>query len=548
MPDQRSRSLKILSLSAQAIVSGLVAIVIFADIGLGAPSPDSTVLLFCAALLGTLGLVYYGTVHQLLGRSKLALSTAILTVITSFNVILVVISTGGLDSPFYGLWLLAIVVTGIFGRWQTIGVVVATLLYYAYSLLGQGFKTPYIRDHIVVLGITFVAAGLAEWVHSRNRKASAASSKLESLSGQLSTEQLKADAIMASIGEGVMIIDATGKIQLFNKAAQELTGWDESSAQNIDYNLVLQLKSKEDQPLAAGTDPFAESIKTAKTVVKDNIFMTTRAGRKIQLSLTVSPMSDDNQQPTAPSRYFEIFPKRRKSNARKRSSSAPPHTRCAPRSGHRGLPVAGHEPQCCHRGRARQKYLGKAHEAIGHLGELFRDLLSVTKAEEGQLADKLEAVNLAKLLQTAIDDMQFAAQKKNLTLVYQIGSQSGKAIAPLYFVAASPERLREVVMNLIDNGIKFTSQGGIKVTLEGDDKECTVSISDTGLGIAQEDIPHLFQKFTVSTAPTRAPSAVPVWVLPLPPRHRALQRTHLDRVQDRAGEFVQVSAPAPNPG
>jgi signal transduction histidine kinase len=142
-----------------------------------------------------------------------------------------------------------------------------------------------------------------------------------------------------------------------------------------------------------------------------------------------------------------------------------------------------------------QKYLGKAHEAIGHLGELFRDLLSVTKAEENQLADTVEAVNLAKLLQTTIDDMQLLAQKKNLTLVYQIGDQAGKAISPLYYVAASPERLREVVMNLIDNGIKFTTQGGIKVTLEGNDKECTVSVSDTGLGIAQEDIPHLFQKF-----------------------------------------------------
>jgi hypothetical protein len=87
------------------------------------------------------------------------------------------------------------------------------------------------------------------------------------------------------------------------------------------------------------------------------------------------------------------------------------------------------------------------------------------------------------------------AQKKKITLVYQIGGQGGKAIAPLFYVKANSERLREVMMNLIDNAIKFTNEGGVKVTLEGNDKEVTVAISDTGLGIAQEDIPHLFQKF-----------------------------------------------------
>ena len=142
-----------------------------------------------------------------------------------------------------------------------------------------------------------------------------------------------------------------------------------------------------------------------------------------------------------------------------------------------------------------KKYLEKSHETIQHLGQLFKDLLSVTKAEEGVVGGKIEAVNLGKLLQATVDDMQFAAAKKKLTLVFQIGGASGKAIAPLYYVASNAERLREVVENLIDNAIKFSTEGGIKVTLEGNDKEVTVGVSDTGMGIPAEDIPHLFQKF-----------------------------------------------------
>jgi signal transduction histidine kinase len=104
---------------------------------------------------------------------------------------------------------------------------------------------------------------------------------------------------------------------------------------------------------------------------------------------------------------------------------------------------------------------------------------------------------VSELLQGAVDDMMFSAQKKNLTIVYQIsnGGGGGKTIAPIYYVAANPERLRECVMNLIDNAIKFTPEGGITVTLSGDDKQIEVGVSDTGVGIAAEDLDHLFQKF-----------------------------------------------------
>jgi PAS domain S-box-containing protein len=504
MNEQRTRSLKILA-AAQAAIGALVAVVMFARFGLKLTDPSLITTSYAAGVMGTLGLVYYGTIHLVLGRKRLAFSTLVLTVITALNVILVIAATGGLDSPYYSLWLLAIVVAGIFGRAETIIVLVMTLAYYVYAMLSRGFNTPYLRDHLVQLVITLAAAALAEWVHSRNRKATDADTKLQSLSGELSAEQLKADAIISSIGEGVMVIDATRRIKLFNKAAQELTGWDESSAENIDCNLVLQLKSKEDKPLDELTDPFAQSWKSGQTVNKDELFMTTRAGRKIQLSLSVSPMLNAQNQPNGAIALFRDISKEKEVERQKEEFiSTASHEMRTPVAAIEGYMSLAMNPNVATIDERAKKYLDKAHEAIAHLGDLFRDLLSVTKAEEGSLESQLEPVNMAELLQGTTDDMRLLAQNKNLTLVYQIGGQSGKAIAPLYYVAANPERLREVVMNLIDNGIKFTGQGGLRVTLEGNDKEVTVGITDTGLGIAQEDIPHLFQKFyRVDSSDTR---------------------------------------------
>jgi PAS domain S-box-containing protein len=495
MLDQQTRSLKILA-RIQAIASGLIAVTVFAIYGMKPGLLTDTSISLAAAILGTVGVIYFLTFHQVLAKAHAAFSTLVLTIISAANVILIIASTGGLDSPFYSLWLLAIVMAGIFGTAEALGVLGLTIGYYVYALLAEGLHAPYIKDHLIQLGITLVAGALAEWVHGRNRRANVAGSKLDALSGQLSTEQLKAEAVMSSIGEGVMVIDGSRRIQFFNKAAQDLTGWDESSAQNIDYNLVLQLKTADDQPLTNGNDPFGESWTKHSTVVRDNLVMTTRSDRKVQLSLSVSPILDADKKPNGAIALFRDISKEKEVERQKDEFvSTASHEMRTPVAAIEGYISLAMNPNVATIDDRAKKYLDKAHETIGHLGELFRDLLSVTKAEEGKLNAKIEPINLAKLMQSVTEDMQFVAAKKNLALVYQIGPQSGKAIAPLFYIAGNPERLREVVMNLIDNGIKFTMNGGIKVTIEGNDKDVTISISDSGVGIATEDMPHLFQKF-----------------------------------------------------
>lgn len=495
MPDQRVRSLTSLAL-LQAILGAMVAVVVFALNGTAPTLIGNTSLAIAAAIIGAATAVFFATLHQVLKHKHLALSALIMSVLSVINAILVITSTGGLDSPYYSIWILIIVGAGIFGATETIVILGITVAYYVTAMVIQGFHGPYMQDHLVQFAITVAAAGLAEWVHSRNRNANMASTRLETLTGQLTTEQLKADAIMSSIGEGVMVIDGMRRIKLFNKAAQDLTGWDESSAQGIDFNLVLQLKTADDQPIVELNDPFAEAWKKQTEVVKDTLAMTTRSGRKIQVNLSISPIFDANKQPSGAIALFrDISEAKQVERQKEEFVSTASHEMRTPVAAIEGyISLAMNENVASIDDRAR-KYLEKAHDTIQHLGELFRDLLSVTKAEEGQLGGRIDAIDIGKLAQSAVDDMQFTIKKKNLTLVYQIGDQGGKAIAPLFYVAANHERLREVIMNLIDNAGKFTTEGGIKVVLEGDDKEVTVSVSDSGVGIAQEDIGHLFQKF-----------------------------------------------------
>src|SRR5664280_1611817 len=100
MPDQQSRSYRILA-AVQGAVGALTAMVIFALYGLRPNLLGDARVSLMAAILGVLGTVYFLTIHQALNRTRLAFSTLVLTIITAMNFILVISSTGGLDSPYY---------------------------------------------------------------------------------------------------------------------------------------------------------------------------------------------------------------------------------------------------------------------------------------------------------------------------------------------------------------------------------------------------------------------------------------------------------------
>jgi PAS domain S-box-containing protein len=494
--DQQQRSYVILA-RVEAAIGVIVGFGVFIAYGLKPQQLLNPSASFATAVLGAAAAIYYLTLHQVIGRKKLALSALIMSIITALNIILIIMNTGGLDSPYYALWLLAIVAAGLFSGMATIVVLSVTGVFYLVNLAVNGFGAHYAHDHLVQLALTVIAGGLAEWVHSRNRHAGAQSVKAAALAGQLTEESLKAQVLMSSIGEGVLVVDTQRRIQLFNKAAQTTTGWDEKSAQGIDYNLVLKLKGPDDAELTAETDPIVKACTQRTTVATRDISLTTQGGRKLAINLSVSPIYDDKKTVTGAIALFrDISDEKAVERQKDEFVSTASHEMRTPVAAIEGYISLALNPNVAMIDDRAKNYLNKAHEAVQHLGELFRDLLNVTKAEEGKLQGRSEAVNLTDLVKSAIEDMQFTSQKKGLSLVFQSNSSGdAKSIAPLYYVKANPERLREVVMNLVDNAVKFTAKGGITVTLTGNDKEATVAVADTGLGISHEDATHLFQKF-----------------------------------------------------
>ncbi len=144
-----------------------------------------------------------------------------------------------------------------------------------------------------------------------------------------------------------------------------------------------------------------------------------------------------------------------------------------------------------------RSYLTKADQATKQLGKLFQDLLTVSQSDDGRLSIKPQVINITDYLKQVVEEQQVAAQQKSLQMIFDEAKPTVDeiSITPLLYVHVDPERLHEVILNLLENAIKYTDKGMITVGVSLNEKSVIIRVSDTGIGIAAEDVPHLFQKF-----------------------------------------------------
>jgi signal transduction histidine kinase/CheY-like chemotaxis protein len=121
--------------------------------------------------------------------------------------------------------------------------------------------------------------------------------------------------------------------------------------------------------------------------------------------------------------------------------------------------------------------------------QLIDDILDVSRVIRGKLRLNVRPVELATVIETAVDSVRPAAEAKGIRLQVVLDRRAGP-------VSGDPDRLQQVVWNLLSNAIKFTPKDGrVQVLLARADSQLEVTISDSGQGIAQEFLPYVFDRF-----------------------------------------------------
>ena len=317
----------------------------------------------------------------------------------------------------------------------------------------------------------------------------------------LEDQRLSSSFVLSAIENGVVMVRADRIIHLFNPAASKITGWPAEEAVGLDIQSVMPLTNQDGQPIPTDFNPFIKALNTKSGIKDSNLWLNTRSGKKIPISLVISPILEtgDESVNSVVGVFADTIKEKEEEAKRSEFISTASHEMRTPIAAIEGYLALALNEKVARVDPNAKKYLEKASTATKHLGALFADLLTSSKAEDGRLANYPVVVEAGEIVEQVAEAARFNAKSKGLAMRYIVsGDQEkskGQVMRPLYYAYVDPNRLREVLQNIIDNAIKYTSEGSVTIRLTGDTSVIQIQVTDTGPGIPAEDVPHLFQKF-----------------------------------------------------
>ncbi len=305
--------------------------------------------------------------------------------------------------------------------------------------------------------------------------------KLQNDSALAISEKNKLHEIIYSLIDGIVVLDFNKNILLFNKAASELTGFTETEVIGKPIDQLIHFFAMQDEILPK-TFCQGDFNQSAKIIGKDGKqtkinLITTQVDGTVKSNINcILIMHDLSKEEELEQMKLDFV-------------SMASHELKTPLTSIVGYLSVFLDENRNKVSKENLELLDKAFTATQQLQTLIQNLLNVNKIEKEKFSVAAEPIDYFPILSKSIEDLKALATQKNILLTLQPSENIPK-------VMADPMRLSEVITNLVANAINYTNPGGkVEVLLNLSPTEITTTISDTGIGIPKEAMPHLFNKF-----------------------------------------------------
>ena len=285
----------------------------------------------------------------------------------------------------------------------------------------------------------------------------------------LESERNHLQAVLHSMEEGVMVTDQEGRITAANPALSRIFNLEPLGKNSLEVVSSVEVQSGVQGVLEQGTISECEVETDGRYLAA--AFAPIRSGEEVKGVVTV---------------FHDLSELRRLERARRDFVGNVSHELRTPLTSISGYSETLLQSEDLND--LQVKFLEKIYLNAVQLNEIVNDLLELSRLESKDLELSYSAVSLEALEKELRNALEVPLSEKEIDLVFQDNSGVETFRAP-------EVHLRRILLNLLDNAIKYTQEGQVKVLLERRDGELRFSVRDTGMGIAEQDIDRVFERF-----------------------------------------------------
>lgn len=351
------------------------------------------------------------------------------------------------------------------------------------------------NDEIGVLGQTFnhMTDKLAESYEALEQKVLERTKALQATQARLLENVQQDEALLSSIGDGVVATDKTGRILLMNPAAKEMLKLGDTPIAGRFIHELWDTVTERSEPIPLQDQPISLALSTGRTIHTSDYYFERKLGdtkvARFAVADTTAPVLVNGQTIGTMNVFRDITHEKQVDRMKTEFISLASHQLRTPLSAIRWFTEMLVNGDAGKLTAEQQEFAQNISGSTQRMIELVTSLLNISRIESGRIIVDPKPTDIGKLIGDIVNDLKGKTAEKRQNLVVNVHPD-------LPMVNLDPQLIGQVFLNFLTNAIKYTPQGGeITVMVSRKGEELISQVADNGYGIPKAQQNRVFQKF-----------------------------------------------------
>jgi PAS domain S-box-containing protein len=374
--------------------------------------------------------------------------------------------------------------------WMVFAALILPVLVIIYLSIRETGDNETIENWEIALGLLYFANLLFAGIMLRSMKIMREGRDLlKKQTDELEEKRAKDQALLSSIGEGIVVTDRNGNVEMINKQAEMMVGWKNEEVMGKKWFEVAPLVDEKGNSIPPERRATQKVLVTGQPIASSTNYYVRRDGSKFSVGTTAAPVVLNGKTIGVIAVFRDITREREIDRAKTEFVSLASHQLRTPLSAIKWYTEMLSGGDAGQLNPEQKEFVQCLYQSNERMIELVNSLLNISRIESGRIKIDPVPTDLGELVNQIMKELQPKIIEKKINMVVSVHPE-------LPQIKIDPKLIRQVYLNLISNAIKYTpANGEISVFISRKEDEIISQVTDNGCGIPKADYGRMFERF-----------------------------------------------------